>query len=82
MRTSPKRELVELRRSVRALQVPSGDEVILDCNYLLDRGGWLHLDASFARFARGLWGGALMVALGFCGWLCRRMMTSRPARAA
>ncbi|HWP10747.1 MAG TPA: putative Fe-S cluster assembly protein SufT [Ramlibacter sp.] len=33
MRTSPKRELVELRRSVRALQVPSGDEVMLEAGW-------------------------------------------------
>lgn len=30
MRTSPRREPIELQRSVRALQVPSGDEVTLE----------------------------------------------------
>ena len=64
------------------VSVGEGDEVIHDWNHLLDLAGWLHLDASFARLARVLSGGTLLLSVGFGGWLCRRMMTSRPARAA
>ena len=64
------------------VSVGEGDEVIHDWNYLLDLAGWLHLDASFARLARVLSGGTLLLSVGFGGWLCRRMMTSRPPRAA
>lgn len=64
------------------VSVGEGDEVIHDWNYLLDLAGWLHLDASFARFARVLSGCTLLLSVSFGGWLCRRMMTSRPARPA
>ena len=64
------------------VSVGESEEVIHDWNYLLDLAGWLHLDASFARFARVLSGGTLLLSVGFGGWLCRRMMTARPTPAA
>ena len=64
------------------VSVGEGDEVIHDWNYLLDLAGWLHLDASFARFTRVLSALALLLSTVFGGWLCRRMMTSRAAPAA
>ena len=64
------------------VSVGEGDEVIHDWSYLLDLADWLHLDASFARLARVLSGCTLAASVLFGGWLCRRMIASRPRAAA